>query len=271
MNIALSTPPLHEVYALKYARHERRAGVNFLGGDPRDEPMPMDYFIWAIRGPAGWWVVDTGFGASGAQSRNRQLLRTPAQALAELEITASNVENVILTHLHYDHAGTCEDFTAATFHVQDREMQYATGRYMGHRCLHEAYSVFDVVRLVQTVYASRVRFHDGDAQLAPGLSVHLIGGHTMGLQVVRVHTARGWVVLASDASHYFRNIEERRPFPIVYSVGEMVEGWRRIEELADSSDHVIPGHDPRVLEMYPSPEPRLDGIVAVLHCHPRRG
>lgn len=262
--------PVHEIYALKYARHERMAGANFIGGDDHNGPMPMDYFVWAILSPVGWWVVDTGFGQAAADSRKRQLLRTPAQALAELGIVAANVKNVILTHLHYDHAGTCEDFPAATFHLQDREMQYATGRYMGHRCMHEAYSVFDITRMVQNVYLSRARFHDGDAELAPGLSVHLIGGHTMGLQAVRVHTARGWVVLASDATHYFRNIEERRPFPIVFNVGDMVEGWRKIEELAESPEHVIPGHDPRVLEIYSPPEPRLKGIVAALHQPPVR-
>ena len=157
---------------------------------------------------------------------------------------------------------------AATFHLQDREMQVATGRYMAHRCMHEAYSVFDVLGLVGNVYAGRVRFHDGDAELAPGISVHLIGGHTLGLQVVRVHTARGWIVLASDASHYYRNMEEARPFPIVADVGAMVEGWRRVRELAASPDHVIPGHDPQVLARFPAPAEGLRGVVARVDLAP---
>jgi glyoxylase-like metal-dependent hydrolase (beta-lactamase superfamily II) len=139
---------------------------------------------------------------------------------------------------------------------------------MAHRCMHEAYSVLDVVGMVRNVYGGRVRFHDGDAQLAPGISLHLIGGHTLGLQVVRVHTARGWVVLASDASHYYRNMDEARPFPIVADVGAMVEGWRRVRELADSPEHVIPGHDPQVLVRFPPPSEGLRGRVARLDVAP---
>ena len=86
----------------------------------------------------------------------------------------------------------------------------------------------------------------------------------MGLQVVRVATRRGWVVLASDASHYYANMQQARPFPIVYNVGDMVEGWRRARGLADSDQHVIPGHDPLVLERYPAPSGALQGTVARL-------
>jgi glyoxylase-like metal-dependent hydrolase (beta-lactamase superfamily II) len=263
------TVPAYEVYAIKYAEHARKASANFIGGDPHDGPMPMDYFVWLVRGPSGSWLVDTGFNGQAAEARGRMLVRTVVEGLALLGESPASISNVILTHMHYDHAGNCDQFPAATLHLQDREMQYATGRYMAHRCMHEAYSVFDVLRVVEYVYEGRVRFHAGDAELAPGLSLHLIGGHTMGLQAVRVHTQRGWIVLASDASHYYRNIEERRPFPVVFNVGQMVEGWSRMQELADSPDHVVPGHDPEVLRRYPAPAAELHGAVAALHLPAR--
>ena len=143
-------------------------------------------------------------------------------------------------------------------------MNYATGRHMGQPVFCGAYEVEDVVGMVRRVYAGRVHFHDGDADLAPGVSLHLIGGHTMGLQVVRVATRRGWVVLASDASRFYANMEQERPFPIVYSVADMVEGYVRLRALAESPGHIIPGHDPLVLERYPSPAKELGGIVARL-------
>ena len=118
--------------------------------------------------------------------------------------------------------------------------------------------------MVRRVYAGRVKFHDGDGAIAPGVTLHHVGGHTMGLQIVRVATRRGWVVLASDASHYYANMEQDRPFPIVYNVGDMVEGWRKAQALADSPAHVIPGHDPLVMERYPAPVPSLAGVVARL-------
>lgn len=260
--------PCFEVYAVKYAEHARKASANFIGGDGHDASMPMDYFVWVLKSDAGHWVVDTGFNQAAADARGRRLLRDPAQAIELVGLQADAVRDVVITHLHYDHAGNCDRFPAATFHLQDREMQFATGRYMAHRCMHEAYSVFDVLRMVQHVYDGRVRFHEGDAELVPGLSVHLIGGHTLGLQVVRVHTTRGWVVLASDASHYYRNMDEKRPFPVVADVGAMAEGWRRLQRLADSPAHVVPGHDPEVLRRYPAPDARLQGIVARLDVAP---
>ena len=254
----------YEIYALKYAHHARRASENFIGGDPHDGPMPLDYFVWLIRGEGREIVVDTGFSAAMAAKRGRDHLRCPTEALRLLACEASSVKDVVITHLHYDHVGNFDLFPAATYHLQDLEMNYATGRHMAQPVFRGAFDVEDVVGMVRNTYAGRVKFHDGDAQVAPGVSVHLIGGHTMGLQVVRVATRRGWVVLASDASHFYANMEEARPFPIVYNVADMVEGYARLRSLAESPAHIIPGHDPLVLERYPAPSKALQGIVARL-------
>jgi glyoxylase-like metal-dependent hydrolase (beta-lactamase superfamily II) len=259
--------PLYEVYAIKYAHHARRASENFIGGvahDAHDGPMPLDYFVWLIRGEGREVVVDTGFSAPMAAKRQRDHIRCPTEGLALLDADAKKIKDVVITHLHYDHVGNFDLFPAATLHLQDLEMNYATGRHMGKPVFSGAYEVEDVVGMVRRAYAGRVRFHDGDAEIAPGISLHLIGGHTMGLQVVRVATRRGWVVVASDASHFYANMEEVRPFPIVYSVADMVEGYDRLRALAESPAHIIPGHDPLVLERYPAPSKALQGIVARL-------
>jgi glyoxylase-like metal-dependent hydrolase (beta-lactamase superfamily II) len=254
----------YEVYAIKYAHHQRRAGENFIGGDPHDGPMPLDYFVWLVRDGERELVVDTGFSAATAARRRRNHLRCPTEGLRMLGVEAGKVSDVVVTHLHYDHVGNFDLFPAAAFHLQDDELGYATGRHMSHPVFSGAFDVEDVVGMVRNVYRGRVRFHNGDAELFPGVSVHLIGGHTKGLQVVRVATRRGWLVLASDASHFYANMEQVRPFPIVYSVADMVEGYRRLRELADSAAHIIPGHDPQVLVRYPAPSADLEGIVARL-------
>jgi glyoxylase-like metal-dependent hydrolase (beta-lactamase superfamily II) len=259
----MSTPQ-YEVYAVKYAHHERRASENFIGGDPHDGPMPLDYFVWLIRGEGREIVVDTGFSAATAARRRREHIRCPTEGLRSLDVDAGKIKDVVITHLHYDHVGNFDLFPAATFHLQDREMQYATGRHMAQPVFSGAFDVEDVVGMVRNTYAGRVRFHDGDAEIAPGVSLHFIGGHTMGLQAVRVSTRRGKVVLASDASHFYANLEQVRPFPIVYSVADMVEGYARLRALADSPAHIIPGHDPLVLARYPAPSEALQGIVARL-------
>jgi glyoxylase-like metal-dependent hydrolase (beta-lactamase superfamily II) len=255
---------VYEVYAIKYAHHERDASENFIGGDPHDGPMPLDYFVWLVRGEGRGLVVDTGFSAATAARRGRNHLRCPTEGLRMLGVEASTVSDVVITHLHYDHVGNFDLFPAASFHLQDDELSYATGRHMRHPVFSGAFDVEDVVGMVRNAYRGRVHFHDGDAELFPGISLHLIGGHTKGLQVVRVATRRGWLVLASDASHFYANMEQVRPFPIVYSVADMVEGYRRLRELADSAAHIIPGHDPLVLSRYPAPNADLEGIIARL-------
>ena len=254
----------YEVYAVKYAHHARRASENFIGGDLHDGPMPLDYFVWLVRGEGREIVVDTGFSAAVALRRQRDHLRCPTEGLRLLNVDAKKIKDVVITHLHYDHVGNFDLFPAATFHLQDREMNYATGRHMSQPVFSGAFDVEDVVGMVRSNYAGRVRFHDGDAEIAPGVSLHFIGGHTMGLQVVRVATRRGWVVLASDASHFYANMEQVRPFPIVFNVADMVQGYARLRELADSPAHIIPGHDPLVLARYPAPAGELQGIVARL-------
>ena len=258
-----------EVFAVRYGHlAERTARDNFIGGDSHEGPCPIDYFLWGLRGPRTTWVVDTGYAPEVAARRGRSLLIDPAEGLRAVGIEASAVENVIVTHLHYDHVGNFALFPAATFHLQDLEMAYATGRHMADEPFRSAYEVEEVVGMVRQVYAGRVTFHDGDAELVPGLSLHRIGGHTMGLQVVRVWTRRGWVVLASDASHFYANMVETRPFPIVFHVGDMVQGYRRLRELADSERHIVPGHDPLVMDRYPAAGPGLNGIAVRLDLDP---
>jgi glyoxylase-like metal-dependent hydrolase (beta-lactamase superfamily II) len=122
--------------------------------------------------------------------------------------------------------------------------------------------------MVRRLFEGRVQFHDGSSEIAPGISVHHVGGHTSGLQVVRVRTRRGWVVLASDAAHFYANIEQVRPFPIIYNLGDMLEGYNRVKALADSFDHIVPGHDPEVRRRYPSPNDALKGWVARVDADP---
>jgi glyoxylase-like metal-dependent hydrolase (beta-lactamase superfamily II) len=254
----------YEIYAIKYAHHARRASEKLNGGDPHDGPMPLDYFVWLVRGAGREIVVDTGFSAAMAAKRGRDHIRCPTEGLQKIGCSASTVKDVVITHLHYDHVGNFDLFPAAALHLQDLEMRYATGRSMGEERYRGAYEVEDVVGMVRRVYEDRVHFHDGDAEIAPGVSVHLIGGHTMGMQAVRVATRRGWVVLASDASHFYANMEQTRPFPIVFSVADMVAGYERLRALAASPSHIIPGHDPLVMQRYPAPSKALEGIVVRL-------
>ncbi len=264
----MSRPDEYEVYAVKYATLERKPGENFIGGDPHERSSNLDYFVWLARSKEYSFIVDTGFDAAAGKRRGRTLITPVADSLKRLGADPAIARDVIITHLHYDHVGNFALFPAATFHLQDDEMSYATGRHMAHEFFSHGYEVDEVVAMVRNVYQGRVRFHDGDAELAPGLSLHRIGGHTKGLQAVRVNTRVGRVVLASDASHLYANMKEGRPFPIVFDIGRMLEGYRRLRELADSPELVVPGHDPLVMRRYPAVA-GLEGIAVRLDERPK--
>ena len=162
------------------------------------------------------------------------MLRAPATALELIGISAGSIDQLVVTHLHYDHAGTLGAFPKAQFHLQAAEMQYATGPCMCHGQLRIPFTVDHVCEMVRHVYSGRVTFHEGDAEIAPGITVHKTGGHSRGLQCVRVATASGPVVLASDASHYYENFEQGKVFPIVVDAEDTLRGYKRLYELAAS-------------------------------------
>jgi len=259
-----------EAYAIRYGRHDRPAQANFLM--PLDDPheaMPLDYYIWLLRGPGGHEIlVDTGFDAALAEKRGRKLSRSIIECLEAMGTDPARIRDVIVTHLHYDHAGSIGLFANARIHIQDREMAFATGRHMCTACIRHPFEAEHVIAMVRALFADRVQFHDGEGEVAPGVTVHRVGGHSDGLQVVRVETARGPVVLASDAMHFYANERTGNPFPIVFDLGAMTQGWRIARRLAGGDEtRVIPGHDPEVRNRFPA-VPSQEGEVVALHLPP---
>src|SRR3546814_12620188 len=122
--------------------------------------MDLDFYFWLIRGANRNILVDTGFSACSAAARNRSFLQTPEVALAQLGLSTKDIDSLILTHLHYDHAGNVDAYPNAQVHLQDAEMQYATGRYMCYSALRHFFSVDDVATVLKRVYENRVTFHD---------------------------------------------------------------------------------------------------------------
>ena len=265
----MSDPEIYEVFAVRYGtKSDRVRRENFIITDAHDVAMPIDYYVWVIRNANRTIVVDTGFDHEEAARRDRQITRLPREGLAMLDIDSAKVKDVIVSHLHYDHAGTIDHFPEARFHIQESEVHYATGRHMCEDTFRFPYSAGHVNQLINCLYEGRVAFHNGTGAVAPGVVVHHIGGHTMGIQCVSVMTKRGCVVLAVDTAHFYENMEAPSPFPIVFSVADMLEGFHTMRGIAESPQHIIPGHDPLVMQRYPTPAADLEGVVCRLDVAP---
>jgi glyoxylase-like metal-dependent hydrolase (beta-lactamase superfamily II) len=265
-----SDPGVYHVYALRYAKSlTRRVRDNFMAPrDLHDGPMPINYYVWIVTNSRRTILVDSGFGERAAAERGRQLDFDPVEAVRQLGIEPDRLEDLIITHLHFDHAGNIERFSKARIHIQESEAAYATGRCMCEPRLRFPFDIHDIVALMKRLYADRVVFHDSESNPFPGISLHALPGHSKGVQAVRVVTPRGPVLLASDVSHYYANFLRREPFWLTIDVEATLRSYTRLIEIAGSVDRIVPGHDPKVWSLYPLQE--FNGLpVAALHEEPK--
>jgi ribonuclease BN (tRNA processing enzyme) len=180
-----------------------------------------------------------------ARKRGRILLKPVDEGLKAIGLDAGAVEDIIVTHMHYDHTGNHDLFPRARYHLQDDEMAYATGRLMRHTVLRIPFEADDVVAMVRKVFADRVTFHDGAGNRA---------GHHRAPDAGTPRLARedaAGTSLASDAAshaHSTKGACSRSRFAGDAPVHDD-------QEARGFTDHIVPGHDPQVVELYPAAAP----------------
>ena len=147
-----------------------------------------------------------------------------------------------------------------SYPLQGEEVAFWTGPFGRTPAFRGSANVDALARLVTLNYANTIRTVEGDHEVWPGIRVHRVGGHTAGLQIVTVETRRGTVVLTSDASHFYHNVETRQPVQIITSLPEMLTAFETIDRLAGSAKLVVAGHDPQVADRFKPVEP---GIIKI--------
>jgi glyoxylase-like metal-dependent hydrolase (beta-lactamase superfamily II) len=252
----------YEVLAVRYGTRQTSASDVFLNfgtyGEP-DRPLGMDYFFWVIRsagsgrtGPA-CTVVDTGFSPAGGAARGRTTLMAMASALRAAGVTPDDVAQVIVTHAHYDHIGGLPAFGAAEVIMTRSEYDFWTGP-LAHRALFAHSVENEEIRYLQAIRdAGRLTLAGRSHQVAPGIELTEVGGHTPGQAIVTVRTGPERVILASDAVHYYEELERDRPFSTVANLADMYAAFDQIREMEqDVGTSVVAGHDPAVAERFPA-------------------
>jgi glyoxylase-like metal-dependent hydrolase (beta-lactamase superfamily II) len=250
---------MYEVLALKYGERDTTA-CQFFYREASHEKITLDYFVWLIRGGPYPILVDTGFLEDDAEHRGIRNYVRPSEMVARAGVKVADLPVALVTHLHYDHWAGHRLFPSSEFWIQRDEVAFWTGRYGRYAAFGQSMNVGALANLTTLNYANRIRIIEGEHEVLPGIRVHRLGGHTAGLQIVTVETARGRVVLTSDASHFYRNVERYQPVQIITSLPEMLAGFDTIHALAGAEKLIVAGHDPEVAERFKPVEP---GIIQI--------
>lgn len=175
------------------------------------------------------------------ENLSRRLDQEPLNAMRGIGVRPEEIDYVILTHLHWDHAGNNHLFPNAKFLVQRDELQYA---YAPSRFFEKAFlspqggytppylkTRFDLVR--------------GDRELFPGVQLLHCPGHTPGSQAIRVRVKQGWATISGDAIFTYENLEKDIPPGFHVNLDAAMYSMHKI---AAVSDLVLPSHDYRLFK-----------------------
>jgi glyoxylase-like metal-dependent hydrolase (beta-lactamase superfamily II) len=244
----------YEVIAVRYGTLVARRSALYLHWEAYGEPdgeERLDYFFYLLRHAGDTIVLDTGFHPEAGERRGRTCLRAPRDALTDLGIDPSDVSRVIVSHLHYDHVGNLDLFPRARMYVPERELTFWTSDLARHPQFSRHVESATIAQLITLDRQNRVDRYDGTRELAPGIRAITVAGHSPGQQVFVVETAGEPIVLASDAAHFYEELEQDRPFGVVVNLVEMYEAYETLRELQRELGAVIvPGHDPAVTERF---------------------
>ena len=217
-----------------------------------DGERQMVYLVWMLRYANRLVLVDTGFPARVAVEHGIDNHVPTADLLTQAGVSIADVDDVIVSHFHYDHFSAPGDFPRATFHIQRDEIEYWTGRGRDHpvSILSDAASLAELPALID---AGRIHVIDGGVcDIGNGLKLLRVGGHTPGSQITVLDHGDSPVVFACDASHTYDNLARRTPAGSIHNYDEYQRGFATIEALAVGGVW-FPGHDSTILD-------RLDQI-----------
>jgi len=248
--------PIYEVYALSYGVYPNFPVSGLIAGADKNRKIDLQMMIWLIKGPGGKNIlVDTGcYHDNVVKGKGIQNLIKASEAIAKLGISAADITDVIITHMHWDHADGMDQFPNAKIWIQKDEYTYYTGLAWQSDGKHGGIEPDDVLTLVKLNMDHRVNLVGGDnVEIIDGIRVYTGGRHTYASQYVSVRTASGTVVIASDNMYLYENLEKHAPIAQTFDADSNLRAQDRMKQIAARPDLIVPGHDPNVFVKFPRP------------------
>jgi glyoxylase-like metal-dependent hydrolase (beta-lactamase superfamily II) len=248
--------PARQVLAVKYGYRVTSRAESYLNyhlyGEP-DADLDIDYYFWVISGGGEVVLVDTGFAPEVGDRKRRAHYTTPADVLPALGIGAGDVTAIVISHAHWDHTGNVRQFPRAQLVMSEAEYAFWTSPLAGRAHFAAHSEPGEIALLAQARKEDRLTLFTGGYTLAPGIELTEVGGHTPGQLLASVATPDGGpdgnstVVLASDALHFYEEVERDRPFAILADLPAMYRAYDTLAQLAKQpGTRLVAGHDPLV-------------------------
>jgi glyoxylase-like metal-dependent hydrolase (beta-lactamase superfamily II) len=250
----------YEIYAVRYATlADFRVSSLIAGADPARR-LDIAMVIWVLKGIDGRIaIVDSGFHRDQyfRQFTIKDFVK-PSEAIAPLGIKPEQVTDLLLSHMHWDHAGGIDLFPEARVWVQKDEYEYYAGQAWQSRSTHGGIDASDVLELVRRNTQGKVTFVAGDDDTSlSGITFGVGGKHTWQSQFVAVHGTAHDVVIASDNMYLYENLDTHQPIAQTLDAVSNLRTQERMKALASEPRFVIPGHDPAVFDRFPKVTARI--------------
>jgi glyoxylase-like metal-dependent hydrolase (beta-lactamase superfamily II) len=252
----------YEIYAIRYATLPGFPVSDLVAGADPARKIDIAMMIWLVRGNGHNILVDSGF-YHDRFFKDWQIkdFTKPSDTLSRLGVKPEDITDVIITHMHWDHADGMDLFPNARIWIQKDELQYYAGQAWQSKDTHGGIDEDDVLTLVKLNTQGRVGLVDGDAQqIIPGITCYTGGKHTFQSQYVGVQTVAGVVVLASDNMYLYENLEKHVPIAATLDAASNLRAQDRMKQIAARPELIVPGHDPAVFTKFPNPAPGVARI-----------
>ena len=248
--------PTYEVYAISYAVIPDFSVANLVEGADRSRKIDIQMMVWLLKGSNGSNIlVDTGFYRDKffKQWKVKDFIK-PSEAISKAGLKPEDISDVIITHMHWDHADGMDLFPKARVWIQKDEYVYYTGQAWQSPGSHGGIEPEDVMALVRLNIEGRVCLVNGDDQEAiEGIRFYTGGRHTYASQYVGVNTKAGTTVIASDNCYLYENLDKHAPITQTLDAASNLKAQDRMKQLASSPRLIVPGHDPAVFTRFPAP------------------